>query len=75
MSILAKFAPLKEAYDQLRAQGADPFSLNEDGLSPWNAPGYAFYLPGVQAGEVSHLDTSTASYEQYLEARLTPTQF
>ena len=35
MSILAKFAPLKEAYDQLRAQGADPFSLKFDAiLSP-----------------------------------------
>jgi 8-amino-7-oxononanoate synthase len=35
MSILAKFAPLKEAYDLLRAQGADPFSLKFDAiLSP-----------------------------------------
>jgi 8-amino-7-oxononanoate synthase len=35
MTILAKFAPLKEAYDLLRAQGADPFSLKFDEiLSP-----------------------------------------
>jgi len=35
MTILAKFAPLKEAYDALRAQGADPFSLKFDSiLSP-----------------------------------------
>ena len=35
MTILAKFAPLKEAYDLLRAQGADPFSLKFDAiLSP-----------------------------------------
>jgi 8-amino-7-oxononanoate synthase len=35
MSILAKFAPLKEAYDTLRAQGVDPFSVKfDDILSP-----------------------------------------
>jgi 8-amino-7-oxononanoate synthase len=35
MSILAKFAPLKEAYDTLRAAGADPFSVKFDAiLSP-----------------------------------------
>ena len=35
MTILAKFAPLKEAYDALRAQGVDPFSVKFDNiLSP-----------------------------------------
>ena len=35
MSIMAKFAPLKEAYELLRAQGADPFSVKFDEiLSP-----------------------------------------
>jgi 8-amino-7-oxononanoate synthase len=35
MSIMSKFAPLKEAYDLLRTQGADPFSLKFDEiLSP-----------------------------------------
>jgi len=35
MTILAKFAPLKEAYDLLRAQGADPFSQKFEAiLSP-----------------------------------------
>jgi 8-amino-7-oxononanoate synthase len=35
MTIMAKFAPLKEAYDLLKAQGADPFSLKFDEiLSP-----------------------------------------
>lgn len=35
MSILSKFAPLKEAYDSLRAAGADPFTLRFDEiLSP-----------------------------------------
>ena len=35
MTIFSKFAPLKEAYDLLRAQGADPFSLKFDEiLSP-----------------------------------------
>jgi 8-amino-7-oxononanoate synthase len=35
MTIMAKFAPLKEAYDALRAQGVDPFSVKfDDILSP-----------------------------------------
>jgi 8-amino-7-oxononanoate synthase len=35
MTVMAKFAPLKEAYEMLKAQGADPFSLKFDEvLSP-----------------------------------------
>ena len=35
MTIMAKFAPLKEAYDMIKAMGADPFSLKFDEiLSP-----------------------------------------
>lgn len=35
MTVLAKFAPLKEAYDLLRAHGADPFSVQfEEITSP-----------------------------------------
>ena len=38
MSIMAKFAPLKERYELLRAQGADPFSLKFDEIiSPTEA--------------------------------------
>ena len=38
MSIMSKFAPLKERYELLRAQGADPFSLKFDEIiSPTEA--------------------------------------